>query len=127
MMTSNRPYLLRALHEWVIDNAMTPYILVNAEYEDTIVPIQFIENGRIIFDISPHAIRNLDMSNERVSFNARFGGQSMEVWIPINAVLAIYAKENGQGMLFAEDMELPEEEENISKPERKKTNLKIVK
>lgn len=99
-MGSSRPYLVRALYEWILDNQCTPYLLVNAEYPDTAVPAAFVEDGQIVLNLSPSAVRELHMDNELISFDGRFGGVAQQVWIPIGAVMAIYARENGQGMVF---------------------------
>ena len=100
IMSSSRAYLLRALHEWILDNGCTSYILVDAAGDGVQVPKDYVENGRIVLNISPSAIRHLEISNEAVSLDARFSGQSQLVYVPIEAVLAIYAKENGHGMMF---------------------------
>lgn len=102
-MTPNRPYLIRALYEWLADNNQTPYLLVNAEYEDVHVPFNYVEDGRIVLNISMSAVRDLQLDNEAITFNARFGGQPMQVYVPPAAVLGIYSRENGQGMLFPEE------------------------
>ena len=102
-MNSSRPYLLRAIHQWIVDNDCTPYLLVNANAQGVVVPHEYIENDKIILNISPTAAHNLRLGDEEVMFNARFGGKPMEVVAPLTAVLAIYARENGQGMLFTED------------------------
>ncbi len=99
-MSSSRPYLVRALYEWILDNQCTPYMLVNAEYPDTAVPTAFVEDGQIVLNLSPSAVRELHMDNELISFDGRFGGVAQQVWIPVGAVMAIYARENGQGMVF---------------------------
>ncbi len=102
-MSSSRPYLVRALFDWIVDNGLTPHLLVNAVHPGTEVPTEFVENGKIVLNISPTATEALDLGNEVVMFNARFGGQPMTITVPVNAILAIYARENGQGMLFGED------------------------
>ncbi|SCZ50507.1 ClpXP protease specificity-enhancing factor [Thiohalomonas denitrificans] len=102
-MTPSRPYLLRALYEWILDNGMTPYLLVDAEQENVQVPEQFVENGKIVFNVSPSAIRNLELGNDWVLLDARFSGSPMQVSVPIMAVLAIYARENGKGMVFTDE------------------------
>ncbi len=102
-MTSSRPYLARALYEWILDNGLTPYLLVDATVPGTVVPQDFVQDGKIVLNISPSAVRGLDISNEAVSFNARFRGVAQDVYVPILAVLAIYARENGHGMVFAEE------------------------
>lgn len=130
-MTSSRPYLIRALHEWVLDNGMTPHILVNAEAEGVQVPRQFVENGKIVLNISPASVINLELGNDYVSFNARFSGQPMDVFLPVSAVIALYARENGQGMVFAEEgggeppPEGGDDEGPEGKPER--AHLRVVK
>ncbi len=103
-MTSSRPYLLRALYQWIIDNGLTPHLLVNApaDTEDLEIPWDFVESGKIVLNVSPMAVRGLLLADEAVRFNARFRGRAMDIYIPMNYVLAIYARENGQGMLFGE-------------------------
>ena len=118
-MTSSQPYLLRAIFEWIVDNDMTPYILVNADMDNIHVPRQYVENGKIVLNLAPQAVNDLQLTNEFVMFNARFSGKSMEVSFPITAVLAIYAKENGQGMVFSEgddDQPPPDDSDKVKKP-----------
>ena len=88
-MTSPRPYLIRGLYEWILDNGQTPYLLVNAEHENLVVPRQFVEEGRIVLNIRPEAVQNLGLGNSKVEFDARFGGKPMHVEVPVTAVLAI--------------------------------------
>jgi stringent starvation protein B len=102
-MTSNRPYLIRALYDWLVDNGQTPYLLVNAEHSGTVVPQQFVEDGRIVLNIDPTAVAGLEMGNEWIKFSARFSGVAEDVLVPPAAVQGIYAKENGQGMLFPDE------------------------
>ncbi len=102
-MTPSRPYLLRGIYDWLIDNEQTPYLLVDAEAEGVIVPIEHVQDGKIILNISLTATRDLELSNDGVSFNARFGGKPMKVNVPIMATLALYSKENGRGMMFPEE------------------------
>jgi stringent starvation protein B len=102
-MNSSRPYLVRALYEWIVDNDCTPHMLVNAEYPAVQVPKGFASDGQIVLNVSPSAVRHLHMDNEAVSFDGRFGGTSHTLYVPIGAILGIYARENGQGMVF--DME----------------------
>ena len=109
-MISSRPYLIRAIYEWIVDNDLTPYLLVNAEAPNVTVPEQYIQDDRIILNVSPNAVRDLDLSNDWVMFSARFGGVSMEVSVPPSAVLAVYAKENGRGMVFSDDDEVLEDD-----------------
>ena len=105
-MTSSRPYLIRAIYQWIVDSDLTPYLLVDAAQEGVSVPAEFVENNKIILNISPSAAQGLVLANEQVSFSARFAGKAREIVLPVGAILAIYAKENGQGMMFAEDDEL---------------------
>ena len=102
-MTSSRPYLIRALYEWIVDNGMTPYVLINAEDEQVVVPRQFVENGKIVLNINPSAVQNLQLGNDYLELDARFSGSPMHVSVPFMAVLAIYARENGKGMVFNEE------------------------
>lgn len=111
MMKSSRPYLVRALYEWIVDNNCTPHILVNAEYPGVRVPPGFAQDGQIVLNVSPSAVRYLQMENEAVSFEGRFGGVAHSLYVPIAALLAIYARENGQGMVF--EQELGEDEDAI--------------
>lgn len=99
-MGSNRPYLLRALHEWIVDNGCTPHLLVDAEAPQCVVPRQFVKDGAIVLNISPNAVKDLSLGNEFVMFSARFGGVAQEIIVPVGAIRAIYARENGQGMAF---------------------------
>ncbi len=127
-MTSNRPYVLRALHEWILDNGMTPYILVNAEVPNVVVPAQYINDGKVVLNIAPRAVKNLHMGNDFVSFSARFSGTPFEVHVPQNAVLAIYARENGKGMIFPEEeADTGTDEKQSTETEEKKPHLKVIK
>ncbi|MCW9025233.1 MAG: ClpXP protease specificity-enhancing factor [Gammaproteobacteria bacterium] len=128
-MTSSQPYLLRAIYDWIVDNNMTPYVLVDAETRQVEVPRQYIENGKIVLNLSPVAVTALDMTNDYVMFNARFSGSAMDVSFPISSVLAIYAKENGQGMVFNEGTDNPPPEPDDS-PDSSRSGgpkLKLVK
>ncbi|MBA8888192.1 stringent starvation protein B [Dokdonella fugitiva] len=102
-MTSNRPYLLRAFHEWISDNGLTPYLLVDAGAEGVRVPPGAAKDGRIVLNVAARAVGQFEIANDRVQFLARFGGISQSVYVPMSAVLAIYAQENGQGMMFQAD------------------------
>lgn len=102
-MNSSRPYLLRALNEWIVDNGMTPQVLVDAENPDVSVPDVARANDRIVLNIAPQAVRDLEIDNEYLSFVARFSGVSHGVLVPVEAVQAIYARENGQGMMFPDE------------------------
>lgn len=102
-MTSNRPYLLRAVHEWICDNGLTPHIVVDASQPGVRVPPQAIHEGRVVLNLAPRAVTRLEIGNDAITFMARFGGVSQAVSVPVAAVQAIYARENGQGMLMAEE------------------------
>ncbi|MEL7798563.1 stringent starvation protein B [Idiomarina loihiensis] len=136
-MTPKRPYLLRALYEWIVDNDLTPHLVVDATIVGTVVPQNFVSEGQIVLNISPTAVQGLQLADHEVRFNARFGGQPMQVVVPMTAALAIYARENGAGAMFEAEPELdkmPEldEEDKGSddaeqKTAKKKPNLKVVK
>lgn len=102
-MTSSRPYLIRAIYQWIVDNGATPHLLVDAGMGGVRVPREFVENNKIILNIGPMAVHGLTLGNEQVDFSARFSGKSRQVYVPVQAVLAIYARENGQGMVFNEE------------------------
>ena len=129
-MTSNRPYLIRALYQWLVDNELTPYLLVDANRESVHVPSRYVEEGRIVLNVSPTAVRDLQMGNDLIAFEARFGGNAFAISLPPDAVLGVYARENGKGMLF------PEEEAGEPQPPKPtaprpapggKPTLKVVK
>ena len=124
-MTSNRPYLIRAMHEWLLDNQCTPHLLVDAEAPGVEVPRQHVKEGKIVLNIGPQAVEQLIISNDEVSFTARFGGVPQVVYLPVNAVLAIYARENGRGMMFSEEESAPEPDDSGPRPTR--PSLKVVK
>ncbi|WP_028302223.1 ClpXP protease specificity-enhancing factor [Oceanospirillum beijerinckii] len=107
-MSSSRPYLIRALYEWLADNDLTPHIAVDATIEEVMVPTQHVHDGQIVLNIAMSAVRELDISNEAITFSARFGGVPQHVYVPIMAVMAIYARENAQGMAFGQEPEVPD-------------------
>ena len=132
-MTSSRPYLLRAIYEWIVDNGLTPYLLVNADYPDVQVPVEHVNNGKIILNVAPEAVQSLDLGAADVSFNARFGGRPMNLHFPVSAVLAIYARENGRGMVFSDSDDNPppnppepDKDDSSEKP-RSGPTLRVVK
>jgi stringent starvation protein B len=102
-MTSNRPYLIRALYEWIENNGFTPYLLVNAEFPGVEIPKQYVQDGHILLNINAVAVRDLHLGNDWIEFNARFSGIARTICVPVAAVLAIYARENGQGMAFSDE------------------------
>lgn len=108
-MTPTRPYLVRAIYEWLNDNNLTAYLLVDAARPGVTVPTAYVKDGRIVLNVAPGAVRDLFIHNDAVSFSARFGGVPMQVRVPMTAVLAIYSRENGQGMFFDEEEAFPAE------------------
>ena len=122
-MNSSRPYLLRALYEWILENSCTPYIVVNAYAQDVQVPQDYVKDGQIILNISPVAVHALHMSNAAVEFNGRFAGIPTPVYVPISAVMGIYARENGQGIVFDAEKPVP----TPPVPPKPTTNLSAVK
>jgi stringent starvation protein B len=132
-MTPLKPYLLRAVYDWLVDNGMTPYLLVDAEAPSVDVPRQYVQDGRIVLNLRPQAVQGLQMSNREVKFHARFGGIPTAVSIPISAVLALYAQETGRGMIFDQEEGQGEEPPPPSGPEpgqttaRKRPSLRVVK
>jgi len=126
-MTSTRPYLIRAFYEWITDNQLTPYILVNAEFAGVEVPRQFVENGKIVLNVAAEAIKSLRITNQVIEFNASFSSQVESIYVPIKAVEAIYARENGRGMVF--NVEEEEDDEPPLPPRSKsgKPKLTVVK
>lgn len=126
-MTPLKPYLIRSIYEWIIDNNLTPHLLVDAGNTSAILPTEFIEDGKIVLNIRPEAIQGLSLGNEEIEFNARFSGKPMHIATPVISVLAIYAKENGKGMIFdQEDSDGDEPPPPVKKPTAKPT-LRIVK
>ena len=126
-MNSSRPYLMRAIYEWIVDNNMTPYLLVNAVHPHVVVPVEHVNNGKIILNVAPEAVQNLDMAGEELSFSARFSGKSMHVSVPVSAALAIYARENGRGMVFNDDEDRSPDEPDREKPGPGGPQLRVVK
>ncbi|ELW9443620.1 ClpXP protease specificity-enhancing factor [Pluralibacter gergoviae] len=99
-LTPRRPYLLRAFYEWLLDNQLTPHLVVDVTLPDVRVPMEYARDGQIVLNIAPRAVGNLELSNDEVRFSARFGGVPRQVSVPLAAVLAIYARENGAGTMF---------------------------
>lgn len=126
-MLPKRSYLLSAAYSWVADNDMTPYLLVDAEQKDVVIPTEFVKDGQIVLNISMTAVRHLIMDKDAVSFEARFSGKPMQVYVPMSAALALYAKENGDGFVFP-DEEFLDKPTPPTPPEPKKGfQLKVVK
>lgn len=127
-MSSSRPYLIRALYEWIVDNGLTPHLLVDAMAEGVLVPQDYVKDGQITLNIAPSAVKHFVMANDAVRFSARFRGLPTDIAVPCGAVLGIYARENGQGMTFSpEDDRTPppgpgKRQEAASRPQ-----LRVVK
>lgn len=116
-MTPSKPYLVRALYEWILDNDTTPYILVDTSSDQVLIPQGIANDGKVVLNLAPAAIQNLEMTNEHLSFSARFNGVAEDLYCPIAAVLAIYARENGEGMMFPpEDSDPTEPSAEDDKP-----------
>ena len=128
-MTSNRPYLVRALHEWISDNGLTPYLLVDASVPEVRVPPSAIKDGKVVLNIASRAVGQFTIDNDHVGFLARFGGVSHSVYVPMHAVLAIYAQENNQGMMFQAEAAPPSEPPPTPAPDEppKRSHLRVVK
>ncbi|EFM90191.1 ClpXP protease specificity-enhancing factor [Actinobacillus pleuropneumoniae] len=134
-----RPYLYHAYYNWILDNDNTPYLLVNAEYPDVDVPVEFVRDGKIILNIAPRSIGQYVINDESISFNARFQGMLRDIYIPFGATEAIYAQETGDGILFQDEAYYSEQayservnqqadrEESKPKAKKKPTHLKLVK
>ncbi len=134
-MSPLKPDLIRAVYEWIVDNDCTPYLLVDAEAKGVVAPMQYVEEGRIVLNLRPQAVQGLTMGDQQIAFSARFGGKPMQVSIPTPAVLAIYARENGRGMVFdtneGDDTPPPAEEApqatDQGKQKKGRPSLKLVK
>ncbi|GHA04609.1 ClpXP protease specificity-enhancing factor [Oceanisphaera arctica] len=144
-MTPSRPYLLRAFYDWLLDNELTPHLLVNAGVAHTTVPHQYVQDGQIVLSIAPQAVVGLHMDNEAVTFSARFGGSPFQVYVPMAAVVSIQARENGAGTFFppepayeawladadeleADEADTPSAPEPVaSVPKKGKPTLRVVK
>lgn len=146
-LTSRRPYLIRALYDWVLDNDLTPHLLVAADAAGVDVPREFVtDDGKITVNVSPGAVRALSLGNDLITFSARFSGANYNVAVPPGAVLALYARENGEGMLFGEVEEPSEapaelasdtdtadassptgEDDSVAEARKKRSHLKVVK
>lgn len=125
-MTPLKPYLIRSVYDWIVDNNLTPHLLVSANNNKGNLPEDYIEDGKIILNIRPQAVEALSLGNELIEFNARFSGKPMTITASVNAVLAIYAKENGKGLVFDQENnggdETPPEQPTPVKP-----SLRVVK
>jgi stringent starvation protein B len=125
--TSRRPYLVRALHEWMTDNGQTPHLVVDVGVPGTDVPKSYVRDGRITLNVSWQAAQGLKLGNEWIEFAARFGGVPQQVRVPVAAVLGIYARETGQGMLFQDEAEPPPPATPAPEDATKRSRLRVVK
>lgn len=138
-LTPTRPYLARAIYEWICDNQLTPYLLVDTTQKNVQVPVQHIKDGQIVLNIAPHAVHQFQMQNDAIFFSARFGGIPQEIYVPMLAVLGIYSRENGQGLFFdpqeysqqieADEDALPEtskSQEGKTAENKKKPSLRVL-
>jgi stringent starvation protein B len=126
LMTSSRPYLIRAMYQWIVDNGTTPHLLVDIASEAVQVPRRYGENGKIVLNIGPTAVQGLTLGNTTVTFSARFGGKPTNVVVPVESIIAIYTRENGQGMMFGEDEPQPPAL-TTGKAKPTKPRLKLIK
>lgn len=126
-----KPYLVRALYDWIVDNDLTPYLLVDADRPEVVVPRQYVQDGKIVLNLKPQAVSALSLGERAIAFSARFGGKPMQIDIPIPAVLAMYAKETGKGMVFENEDEgeeaPPPEPAPPAQPKGKAPFLKVIK
>ena len=125
-MTSLKPYLIRAVYDWIVENDLTPHLLVNADNNKGALPEDFIEDGKIVLNIRPQAVEALSLGNELIEFNARFSGKPMTIAASINAIMAIYAKENGKGLVFDQEND-DGDEPPPEQPTPNKPSLRVVK
>ncbi len=136
-VTSTKPYMIRAIHEWCVDNQLTPHLLVEVNSQ-TKVPMAYVKDGEIVLNLNYSATKDLHFTNEAIIFSARFAGVSNNLYVPISAVKGIFARENGQGMFFEvmpdevneiknNEIDFSEKKEKNISPEVKKTTLKLVK
>jgi stringent starvation protein B len=131
-MTPSKPYLIRGLYEWLLDNEVTPHILIDTGCSGVVIPKNFAAETKLVLNLAPSAIAKLEMTNEYISFSARFGGVSEDIYCPMESILAIYARENGEGMMFNQESEKSPETDGpaAKKGKSKKSNrpgLKVVK
>ena len=127
-MTSSKPYLIRAIYQWLVDNRLTPYLMIDADFPDVLVPEHFIEDGKIVLNIAPDTVQQLVLSSDWVSFDARFSGVTHRIRLPVQTVTAIYAVENGRGMVFdPEEISDDLPPENTPPKSTGKPQLKVMK
>ncbi len=130
-MTPNKPYLIRAIYDWIVDNACTPYLAVDATLDGVQVPAEYINDGQVTLNLSPSAVRNLELGTDAISFSASFGGVVNMIIVPIYSVMAIFARENGQGMAFEVNADPNDPEPTKASPPKQdnqgRPGLRVVK
>lgn len=132
-MSSSRPYIFRAMYDWIVDNGGTPYIIVDATIDGTQVPQDYVHDDKIILNVAPRAIQNFEMAPEAVAFDARFNGVVQHIYVPYQSIEAVYASENGRGILFDETFDADEDYEDEHDDEQdqnsgsSKPNLRVIK
>lgn len=130
-VTPTRPYLVRAIYDWIQDNQLTPYLVVNADEPNVTVPRQHVKDGQIVLNIAAHAVHQLHIDHDAIQFNARFGGVSQLVYAPMRAVMGLYARENGQGLFFDPNeyggsSEPAPTVDSVDAPAPKKSGLRVL-
>ena len=126
-MTSSKPYLVRALYQWILDNDNTPYILVDTASDQVLIPPGIANDAKVVLNLAPAAIQDLEMANDHVSFSARFNGVAEQIYVPVVSLLAIYARENGEGMMFPAEEDEADAENEAPTPSPKTPTLKVIK
>jgi len=132
-MTPSKPYLIRGLYQWLLDNQVTPYILADTSSDQMMIPPGIATDGKVVLNLSPSAIQNLEMTNEHISFSARFNGIAQDIYCPMDSILAIYARENGEGMMFNSESDQSHETDDpaanatAKSKKPKRPGLKVVK
>ena len=129
-MTPSKPYVIRAIYDWIVDNNCTPHVLIDAACDGVVVPADYVTDEQIVLNISPTAVVGLHLGNDAISFSGRFGGVPLDVELPMESVLSIYARENGQGMTFDDDERSdpsPPEPDPIAPGSARRPSLKLVK
>jgi len=125
-LTARRPYLLRAFYDWLLDNELTPHLVVDINLPGVEVPLEFARDGQIVLNIAPRAVGNLELGNEFVSFNARFGGVPRQVFVPLAAVMALYARENGAGTMFEPEPQYDDVEANVDSDVTHEPKMSVI-
>jgi Stringent starvation protein B len=125
-LSPRRPYLLRAFYEWLLDNQLTPHLVVDVTLPGVLVPMEYARDGQIVLNIAPRAVGNLELANDEVRFNARFGGVPRQVSVPLAAVLAIYARENGAGTMFEPEAAYDEDVSSLNDDAESETLMSVI-